>query len=250
MERRDPAQGAVLRRWLESTVLPGFEGSPALCVEAPWGRDGGTIVQGLMTLLYSLPGCDIDRVIRDLDRLVIVARRRRDHGRCPSCGVRSSAVHSRTERRPDDLPSCGWPVRLRVQVRRFCCHRPDCPRRTFTEQLPKLLAPRARRTRRLARAQARIGLALGGEEGRATAAASRDAHQPRHGAPPGAAPAVAPGEGAPRGGHRRLGAPQGAELRHHRGRSGTAAAARSGSPDRSGSTLGPRGCAVTRASRS
>ena len=26
MEQRDPAQGAVLRRWLESTVLPGFEG--------------------------------------------------------------------------------------------------------------------------------------------------------------------------------------------------------------------------------
>ena len=26
MERRDPRQGAVLRRWLEGTVLPGFEG--------------------------------------------------------------------------------------------------------------------------------------------------------------------------------------------------------------------------------
>ena len=26
MERRDPAQGAVLRRWYEGTVLPGFQG--------------------------------------------------------------------------------------------------------------------------------------------------------------------------------------------------------------------------------
>ena len=37
------------------------------------------------------------------------------------------------------------------------------PRRTFVEPLPKLLPQRARQTRRLAQAQARIGLALGGE---------------------------------------------------------------------------------------
>ena len=118
-----------------------------------------------MTLLCSLPGCDVDRVVRDLDRLVIVARRRRRHGRCPSCGVLSSAVHSRYERRPDDLPSFGQAVLLRLRIRRFYCRHPGCPRRTFAERLPRLLPPRARRTRRLARAQAKVGLALGGEAG-------------------------------------------------------------------------------------
>ena len=40
-----------------------------------------------------------------------------------------------------------------------------CARRTFAERLPELLGPRARRTRRLAEAQGRVGVALGGEAG-------------------------------------------------------------------------------------
>jgi transposase len=59
----------------------------------------------------------------------------------------------------------GRAVRLCLRVRRFYCHSSACQRRTFVEPLRKLLPPRARRTRRLARAQARIGLALGGEAG-------------------------------------------------------------------------------------
>ena len=118
-----------------------------------------------MTQICFLPGCDVEQVVRDLDHLVVLARRRRRHGRCPSCGALSSSVHSRYERRPADLPSFGWPVRLIIRVRRFYCRHPGCRRRTFAERLPRLLAPRARRTRRLGRAQARVGLALGGEAG-------------------------------------------------------------------------------------
>lgn len=114
---------------------------------------------------FPLPGCEIDRIARSSDRLVIHAHARRDGGRCPSCGTDSSAVHSRYDRCPADLPSMGRAVHLCLQVRRFYCRHSDCPRRTFVEPLPKLLPPRARRTRRLARAQARIGLALGGEAG-------------------------------------------------------------------------------------
>jgi transposase len=119
-----------------------------------------------VTPLCFLPGCDVDRVIRrDPHQLVIAAHHRRDHGRCPGCGTISSAVHSRYERHPTDLPSFGQAVRLRLQVRRFYCHHPACRRRTFAEPLQTLLPPRARRTRRLARVQGRIGLALGGEAG-------------------------------------------------------------------------------------
>jgi len=52
-----------------------------------------------------------------------------------------------------------------LRVRRFYCRNAACPRRTFAERVPQLVAPFARRTRRLAEAQGRTGAALGGEAG-------------------------------------------------------------------------------------
>jgi hypothetical protein len=63
------------------------------------------------------------------------------------------------------LPILGREVRLEVRVRRFVCRNAVCPRRTFAERLSVLLPPRARRTRRLADAQCKVGIALGGEAG-------------------------------------------------------------------------------------
>ncbi|QRM32399.1 transposase [Microvirga sp. VF16] len=48
---------------------------------------------------------------------------------------------------------------------RFYCRNQACSKQTFTEPLPRLLKPYARRTQRLAKAQGRIGIALGGEHG-------------------------------------------------------------------------------------
>lgn len=118
-----------------------------------------------MILSSSLPGCVIERVIRSDGRLVIFAHARRVHGRCPTCGTTSSAVHSRYERRSADLPSVGQRMTLHLRVRRFYCHHSACRRHTFAESFPQLMPPRARRTRRLAQAQTRIGLAAGGEAG-------------------------------------------------------------------------------------
>src|SRR3712207_2845084 len=116
-----------------------------------------------MTLLCSLPGCRILRVVRD-DRnaLLVSAQARRDHARCPDCKAVSTSVHSRYRRRPADLPISGQAVRLNLIIRRFYCHHPSCRRRTFAEQLPHLLGRHAQRTHRLAKAQAQTGLALGG----------------------------------------------------------------------------------------
>ena len=100
-------------------------------------------------------------------------------GWCPEL-VRAQMLH---RRHPADLPSFGWPVRSRVGVSRFDRRHFGSPRRTFAPRPPGLLLPRARRARCPARAQARVGLALGGEEGRAVVAAPRDGRQPRHGAP-------------------------------------------------------------------
>ena len=73
-----------------------------------------------MTLLCSLPGCRILRVVRDgRNALPVFAEARRDHARCPDCQTVSTSVHSRYRRRPADLPVSGRAVCLSLKVRRF-----------------------------------------------------------------------------------------------------------------------------------
>jgi hypothetical protein len=56
-------------------------------------------------------------------------------------------------------------MRLELHVRRVFCEGPDCPQGIFTERLPGVLAPYARRTDRLAGWFTAVGFALGGEAG-------------------------------------------------------------------------------------
>src|SRR6185436_11861686 len=117
-----------------------------------------------MNKLCPLPGCRVEQITREgPDLLSITAKGTRPGGRCPECGHASRAVHSRSRRRPADLPSLGRAVRVDLRLRRFYCRNAACPRRTFAERLPELIRPHARRTGRLAQAQARVGAALGGE---------------------------------------------------------------------------------------
>ncbi|MBV1797545.1 ISL3 family transposase [Siccirubricoccus sp. G192] len=119
-----------------------------------------------MTDLYLLPGCRIREVTHpDASNIQIAAEARQRNGHCPDCGEASHAVHSRTVRHPADLPCLGRQVRLQLQVRRLYCRNPACSRRTFVERLPSLIAPRAQRTDRLATAQGRVGVAMGGKAG-------------------------------------------------------------------------------------
>ena len=90
---------------------------------------------------------------------------------CPLCEQEATRVHSHYQRTVADLPWAGLPVQITLTVRRFFCDQLDCPRRIFTERLPRVLAPWARRTHRLATAQQQIGLALGGAAGTRLAAA-------------------------------------------------------------------------------
>jgi transposase len=85
---------------------------------------------------------------------------------CPKCRQRSSKVHSRYVRGPADLPWMGCTVRLRLSVRRFFCLNPVCQQKIFTERLPNVVAPYARRTVRLADLLTLVGFALGGEAGK------------------------------------------------------------------------------------
>jgi len=84
---------------------------------------------------------------------------------CPLCGKVSTHVHSRYVRSVADLPWRDIPFRLRLHVRRFFCDEPTCPRVTFAERLPGLVAPHARRTERFEAWVRSVGFALGGEAG-------------------------------------------------------------------------------------
>ena len=81
---------------------------------------------------------------------------------CPTCMVESSRVHSLYQRTVADLPWAGVPIQLQLNVRRFVCPHPACPRRTFSEPLPEVVAPSARRSLRLATEQRQLGLQVGG----------------------------------------------------------------------------------------
>ena len=56
-------------------------------------------------------------------------------------------------------------MRLQLCVRKWFCGNRACRRRIFTERLPTITAPWARRTRRLAQRLVAVGLALGGKAG-------------------------------------------------------------------------------------
>jgi hypothetical protein len=72
-------------------------------------------------------------------------------------------VHSRYERRLDDVALTGEPVQIRLRVRRFFCDQAACPTRTFAEQVSGLTSRHARRSPASQRSLANIGLALAGQ---------------------------------------------------------------------------------------
>ena len=89
---------------------------------------------------------------------------------CPLCHVRTARVHSRYTRTLADLPWGAYGVHVQLQVRKFFCDHPACPRQILTERLPTVAAPWARRTLRLAQRFLAYGLACGGEAGARLAA--------------------------------------------------------------------------------
>src|SRR5712691_3050694 len=84
---------------------------------------------------------------------------------CPVCQCPTQHTHSRYTRTVADLPWAHVRVVLQLGVRKFFCANGRCTRRIFTERLPQLLAPWARRTQRLAHRLGAIAVALGGAAG-------------------------------------------------------------------------------------
>src|SRR4030095_7619384 len=85
-------------------------------------------------LPFSLPGFVVEHVSTADPLLLVDARASMPEASCPDCHSASAHVHSRYTRYLRDLPVAEHPVRLRLQVRRFRCATPTCPRQTFAER--------------------------------------------------------------------------------------------------------------------
>jgi transposase len=107
----------------------------------------------------------LDLLRTDAHTLIMVVATTGDEAPCPLCHHPSHVVHSSYQRTLADLPWNGIAVRLHLTTRCFFCRVADCPRRIFTERLPEIAAPYARRTLRLTQVLEVIGFAVGGEAG-------------------------------------------------------------------------------------
>jgi transposase len=97
--------------------------------------------------------------------ITLLVSSRQAAARCPGCNTLAWHAHSRYTRTLADLPWSGYRVTWRLRVRKFFCRHPACPRDIFTERLPGVVAPWARRTLRLTARLLAMGLSLGGAAG-------------------------------------------------------------------------------------
>jgi transposase len=121
-----------------------------------------------MSASFLLPDADLlrlDAVTLEAEAIRFVLSTVQTAPCCPVCHQPAVRVHSGYSRVPADLPCGGLPLRLELHTRRFHCDAPHCSRRIFTERLPGVLQPYARRTNRLAQALEAIAYELGGEAG-------------------------------------------------------------------------------------
>ena len=81
---------------------------------------------------------------------------------CPLCHCPTHRVHSHYERTLKDLPLAQFSLVILLVVGKFFCLNDSCERRIFSERLPTVVAPWARRTVRYTEKLKAMGLALGG----------------------------------------------------------------------------------------
>jgi transposase len=120
---------------------------------------------GLEALLPHLAGVVVEQADHWPGLVCLSVRSRSEAGICPRCQVLSCRVHSRYTRRLADAAVGGQRVVIRLAVRRFFCDGPECPARTFAEQVEGLTTAYARRTPLLRGMLEAIALALAGRAG-------------------------------------------------------------------------------------
>ncbi len=122
------------------------------------------------TARFVPPLLHVDALLVGDDGLTIRVLSEPTEVRCPLCGESADRVHSRAIRSLADLPWADVAVHLQVQIRKFFCDNPTCPRRIFRERLDGIAQVSARRTERQRAALLDLAVALGGEAGARMAA--------------------------------------------------------------------------------
>jgi transposase len=113
------------------------------------------------TLLH-LEACEVDETAA---QITLRVQSIQTSAPCPLCATPARRIHSDYTRILADLPWAQYRVRLQLCVRKWFCRNRRCCRRIFTERLPTIAAPWARRTLRLAQRLVALGVALGGKAG-------------------------------------------------------------------------------------
>src|ERR687888_1978454 len=114
------------------------------------------------TTTLRLEACAVDDTTA---QITLRVRSTQTSAPCPLCATPARRIHSDYERTLADLPWAQYRVSLQLRVRKWFCRNRSCPRRIFTERLPTVAAPWARRTLRLAQRLGALGIALGGTAG-------------------------------------------------------------------------------------
>ena len=114
------------------------------------------------TITLDLDTCYVDDTAA---QITLAVRSTQATAPCPLCTTPAQRIHSHYERTLADLPWAEYHVRLQLRVRKWFCRNRHCRRRIFTERLPTVAAPWARRTLRLAQRLVALGVALGGTAG-------------------------------------------------------------------------------------
>jgi transposase len=106
--------------------------------------------------------CEVDEAAA---QITLHIRSTQTSAPCPLCATPARRIHSAYTRTLTDLSWADYRVRLHLHVRKWFCRNRSCRRRIFTERLPTVAAPWARRTLRLAQRLVALGVALGGTAG-------------------------------------------------------------------------------------
>jgi len=111
------------------------------------------------------PGVKVLGVALTVDDGWVVSAAGSAVGICPDCGRRSRSRHGWSHRHLQDLPVQGKPVTVKLLLSRSRCSYRKCERQTFTDRLPMIAAPYARRTRRVGEIPGLLGHSTGGRPG-------------------------------------------------------------------------------------
>jgi transposase len=109
-----------------------------------------------------LEACEVDDTTA---QITLRVQSTQTNAPCPLCATPARRIHSDYGRTLADLPWAQYRVCLQLRVRKWFCRNRRYRRRIFTERLPTIAAPWARRTLRLAQRLVALGVALGGKAG-------------------------------------------------------------------------------------